>query len=192
MIEALRAWRKAHGISQQALAERLNVSQAAVSRWEAGVDAPSLEVLGRIKVLLDPATVQAVSLEELFVREKNSLHVLFDLDGARLLATSKGYQRIFPRFSRLIGQYFGDRLVGETKAILEDRQLHSSIKLGEIALMSGTTERHIDHRYDQALKHHWTICFRKTGSLILADVSFELCDQAEETKIGKIVRIDEL
>ena len=37
-----------------------------------------------------------------------------------------------------------------------------------------------------------TICFRKTGSLILADVSFELCDQTEETKIGKIVRIDEL
>ena len=64
MTEALRAWRKAHGISQQALAARLNVSQAAVSRWEAGIDAPSLEVLGRIKALLDPATEQAVSLDD--------------------------------------------------------------------------------------------------------------------------------
>lgn len=192
MIETLKTWRKAHGVSQQKLAAQLNVSQAAVSRWEAGVDTPSLELLGRIKALLEPATQHAISLEQLFIREQYALHVLFDLDGARLLAASRGYSAIFPRFSRLIGERFADHMVGETRVIFEDRHLHTSIKLGEIALMTGTTERHINHRYDQAIRHHWTICFRKVGNRVLGDVAFELCKADAETKLDKIVRMDEL
>jgi len=192
MIDALKAWRIGNGFSQLRLAQRLCVSQAAVSRWEAGIDAPSLEVAGRIRALLDPATRHGVALEELFVGVRESLHVLFDFDGARLLATSQGYGRTFPHFSRLIGERFADRLVGETRVIYEDTSLHSSIMLGEIALMMGTTERHVDHDHDPAPRHHRTICFRKTGNRILGDVSFDLCDDAAETRLGRIIRTDEL
>jgi transcriptional regulator with XRE-family HTH domain len=192
MIEALKAWRSANGFSQQRLAGRLGVSQATVSRWEAGIDAPSLEVAGRIRALLDPGTQHAVALEELFVGVQESLNVLFDLDGARLLATSQGYVRRFPHFSRLIGESFANRLVGETRVIYEDTSLHSSIMLGEIALMMGTTERHVDHDHDPAPRHHWTICFRKSGTRVLGNISFDLCDDAAETRLGRIIRTDEL
>ncbi len=192
MIEALKAWRLANGVSQLRLADRLNVSQAAVSRWETGVDMPSLEAAGRIRALLDPGTKNAVALEELFVGVKETLHVLFDFDGARLLATSQGYARMFPRFSRLIGHQFADRFVGETRVIYEDTQLHTSIQLGEIALMMGTSKRHLNHGNEPAPRHHWTICFRKTGNRILGDVSFDLCEDAAETRLGRIIRTDEL
>lgn len=131
-------------------------------------------------------------MEELFVREQKSLHVLFDLDGARLLATSKGYARLFPRFSRLVGEQFMDKLIGETKVIFQESSLFTSIKLGEVALMSGVTKRHIDHPYDSALNHHWTICFRKIGTQVIGDVAFELCDESAVPKLDKIVRMDEI
>ena len=192
MIEALKAWRIANGFSQLRLADKLHVSQAAVSRWEAGIDAPSLEAVGRIRALLDPATRHAVGLEELFVGVRESLHVLFDLDGARMLAASQGYGRMFPNFSRQIGQRFADRLVGESRIIYEDSALHSSIMLGEIALMMGTTERHTDYGDDPAPRHHWTVCFRKAGNRMLGDISFDLCNGDAETRLGRIIRTDEL
>lgn len=192
MIDALKAWRIANGLSQIRLADKLFVSQATVSRWESGIDTPSLEVLGRIRALLDPRTQHAVALEELFVGVRETLHVLFDLDGAQLLATSKGYGRRFPRFSRLIGQRFADRLVGETSIIYEDTSLYSSIMLGEIALIMGTTDRHIKHGNEPAPRHNWALCFRKTGNRMLVDVSFDLCEDATETRLSRIIRTDEL
>jgi len=192
VIESLRAWRRANGLSQGKLAARLGVSQAAVSRWEAGQDAPSLEVMGRIRSMIDPSTAASTAMEELFVREQAGLRILFDLDGARMLSVSRGYARLFPRFSRLIGARFAEKLVGETKVIYEDPALYSSIRLGEVGVMTGTTRRHIDHPADAAVKHHWTICFRKIGARVIGDVSFDLCDETVQTGLGKIIRVDDI
>lgn len=192
IIANLRAWRRASGLSQEKLAARLRVSQAAVSRWEAGLDVPSFDVVARIRALIDPRAAKDLAVEELFVREQGGLRILFDLDGATLLAASRGYARVFPRFSRLVGQRFADRLVGETSIIYEDPSTYSAVKLGEIGLMTGTTRRHIDHPADEALKHHWTICFRRLGHRIVGDVSFELCSDDAPVKLDRIVRLDEV
>ena len=189
----LKAWRRANGLSQGRLAARLNVSQAAVSRWEAGLDIPSLEVTGRIRSLIDPRAEQEIAREELLVREQVGLRLLFDVDGSTLLATSRAYARLYPSFCRMTGRRFVDRLIGETKIVYEDPALHSSVKLGEVAMMSGTTERHMDVLPGEvSLKHNWAMQFRKLGHRMVAEISVELCDPAAPTKIDKIIRVDEV
>jgi transcriptional regulator with XRE-family HTH domain len=55
----LRRARKAHRWTQAELAKRLRVHEMTVSRWERGVELPSLPVLDRI------ARVLGLSIEEL-------------------------------------------------------------------------------------------------------------------------------
>jgi transcriptional regulator with XRE-family HTH domain len=192
-LATLKAWRRANGLSQERLAARLNVSQAAISRWEAGLDTPSLEVVGRIRSLLDPKADEELAREELLVREQLGLRLLFDVDGSTLLATSRAYSRLYPSFCRMTGRRFVDRLVGETKIVYEDPALHSSVKLGEVAMMSGTTERHMDVLPGEvSLKHNWAMQFRKLGYRMVAEITVELCDPEAPTKLGKIIRVDEL
>lgn len=58
--EKLSLLRKEKGLTQSELAERMDVSRQAVSRWEAGESAPSTENLRRLCELYD------VPLDELF------------------------------------------------------------------------------------------------------------------------------
>lgn len=46
--ENIRNARKAAGVSQKELAERLQVRQKDISRWENGVHAPTIEIFVRI------------------------------------------------------------------------------------------------------------------------------------------------
>lgn len=45
---AIRAWRRAAGLSQAGLAERIGTTQSAVSRWEHGREEPRLSTLAAI------------------------------------------------------------------------------------------------------------------------------------------------
>ena len=49
----LEAIRKEHGMSQEALAKKLDVKQNTVSQWETGVRNPSLPMLLRIAEILN-------------------------------------------------------------------------------------------------------------------------------------------
>lgn len=57
--QRLREARRKAGLSQEALAERLNVSRQAVSKWESGGAAPSTEKLAELSQVLD-TTVDAL------------------------------------------------------------------------------------------------------------------------------------
>ena len=59
LSEKLAALRKEHGYSQLYVAERLNVSRQAISRWEVGSSVPSTENL------LELSRLYGVSLDEL-------------------------------------------------------------------------------------------------------------------------------
>lgn len=59
LSEKLAALRKAHGYSQLYVAERLNVSRQAISRWEVGSSVPSTENL------MELSRLYGVSLDEL-------------------------------------------------------------------------------------------------------------------------------
>lgn len=58
--EKLAELRKAKGLTQKELAETLHVSRQAVSRWEVGTAAPSLDNLVRLSEIYD------IPLDELF------------------------------------------------------------------------------------------------------------------------------
>ena len=62
--ESIKRARKAAGISQKELAERLDVYQKDVSRWENGERTPSLEVFVRICKALDVSADDILEIEQ--------------------------------------------------------------------------------------------------------------------------------
>lgn len=56
--------RKSKGLSQSELAEALNVSRQAVSRWEVGTSIPSMEKLIALSKLYDISLDELVSMDE--------------------------------------------------------------------------------------------------------------------------------
>ncbi len=57
--------RKDKGLSQKALAEKLNVTDKAVSKWERGVNFPDLYVLEKLSIELDCSIVEILGMSEL-------------------------------------------------------------------------------------------------------------------------------
>ena len=49
----LKRWLKANNLTEHALAERLHVTQGAVSHWMTGRRKPGFEVLGRLAALME-------------------------------------------------------------------------------------------------------------------------------------------
>ncbi|UXR76399.1 MULTISPECIES: helix-turn-helix transcriptional regulator [unclassified Staphylococcus] len=64
----IRKYRKAAGLTQEALAEKLNTTRQSVSKWEQGVLEPNFQMLNEL------ATLFEISLDELVngVQTKNS------------------------------------------------------------------------------------------------------------------------
>jgi transcriptional regulator with XRE-family HTH domain len=91
---SLRQWRALRRVKQAHAAELLQVSQAMVSRWEAGSQIPDLDEQDRLRALmsarLDSAADQA--LARLVRQSPGSLHLVCDLTH-RLLAASPGRNR---------------------------------------------------------------------------------------------------
>lgn len=61
--------RKEKGISQEALAEHLNISGRTVSRWETGINLPDISLLVELSAFFD------VTITELIDGERNSQHM---------------------------------------------------------------------------------------------------------------------
>ena len=62
--ENIRRARKAAGVSQKELAERLQVHQKDISRWENGAHVPSLEVFAKICRELDASADEILELRK--------------------------------------------------------------------------------------------------------------------------------
>lgn len=62
--ENIRKARKAAGMSQAELAERLKVRQKDVSRWENGAHMPSLEIFAEICRQLDASADEVLGLKQ--------------------------------------------------------------------------------------------------------------------------------
>lgn len=64
MMTAIEAMRKSVGMSQVALAARLNVTQGAVSQWEQGLTKPSIDNLIRMAMVFDCTIDELVDRKE--------------------------------------------------------------------------------------------------------------------------------
>jgi transcriptional regulator with XRE-family HTH domain len=188
----IRRWRRANGIKQSALAATLNVSQAAVSRWENGVDCPSMAVLRKITDLIADGIRDELATERRFIERLSSAEAIFDLDGIRLEATSAGLKRLWPNFSRLVGYRIADRLIAESRIVLDDSSLRRDILRGDVTIVSGITTRHTDLELDQAAKHRWISRIRIDGARAYARLVYEPCDPDLPQGIEDVFRPDDV
>jgi len=84
-------YRKAMGLSQEALGERLGVSRQAVSKWETGAAAPDMENL------LALAREFGISVAELTATPEKSTpsNTVFDDNSTGMQSKSNGFHRVF-------------------------------------------------------------------------------------------------
>jgi transcriptional regulator with XRE-family HTH domain len=88
---ALKEYRRRHGLTQAAFAERLNVDNTTVSRWERGRDQPSLSVQKTLRQMVLPAMpILGRALADM-IDTTGDIAVLMDRN-YRLLRASRAHQ----------------------------------------------------------------------------------------------------
>mgnify|MGYP001015979027 FL=1 len=96
----LRCYRKSLGLDQDELAELLDVAQATVSRWEAGIRAPRdpVEVLMRLYELLDTFDDVVNDVVELAMRDDDGRVILttYEVDEHWWLADERARDLALP------------------------------------------------------------------------------------------------
>jgi len=188
----LRTWRRANGIKQNVIAAALGVSQATISRWENGLDVPSLPILRRVTDLIATQIRDELAIETRFVENLSSVQAVFDIDGIRLVAASLGCSHAWPQFSRLKGRAFEGRMIGESRIIIDDAQTRREVVKGDIAMIIGVSTRHLDLEGDSPFKHRWISRFRLHGHRVLATLVYEPCDPETPTGIEQILHLDDI
>jgi transcriptional regulator with XRE-family HTH domain len=135
----VRAVRTRAGFSQQQLADRLNVSQRTVSRWERGDDNPSIAQQKRLRELgWQPPGSMLRSLVSA-VQMCPVPRALSRTPRLQLLAVSKPALEKRPVLADWIGKELIGQAGGVLKNMLDDRQLQRSIARQEIAGIVATT-----------------------------------------------------
>lgn len=180
--QRLRSWRRLNGIKQVALAKMLGVSQAAVSYWETGQDKPSADLMRRISDMIARADCDEILLERLFTERQPGIVALYDLDGIRFMAASRGYRALWPGMSLLQGKSLEGHLVNESGELQANDALRRDIDSGKLALVSGVSDRHTDIMVDTAVRHEWNIRIRRFGPKTLLSISYDPC--AETVPVG--------
>lgn len=190
--ERIRLWRKSNGIKQDAMAAALGVSQATISRWEGGLDLPSIEISRRIADLIAKKIRDELAIESRFIEKLSSVQAIFDIDGIRLQASSLGCARAWPLFSRLAGRAFESRMIGESRIVIDDEETRRAVIKGDIAMIVGVSTRHLDLEVDTPFRHRWISRFWFHGHRVFCTMAYEPCDGATPIGIEQIFRVDDI
>jgi transcriptional regulator with XRE-family HTH domain len=188
----LKQWRRSNGVKQDSVAAALGVSQAAVSRWENGLDVPSFSILLKITDLVARGVHDDVAVDRMFISRLNSVEAIFDLDGIRLEATSGGMSQLWPAFQHMTNRVFEPRMIGESRLVIDNPELRRAVLRGEVALVSGVTERHLDLPGDATVRHRWVARIRHYGNRVFSHMVYEPCDPATPLGIEDIFHLDDL
>lgn len=184
--QRLRTWRRLNGIKQLALADMLGVSQAAVSYWETGRETPSAELMKRIHDMISQQEVDEVLLERVFTERQPGIMALYDLDGVRFLAASRGYRALWPGMSLLTGMSMASHLINESGLLLANQALRRDVDSGQLALISGVSDRHTDIIVDTAVRHEWNIRIRRFGARTVLSISYDPCPETVPVGITEV------
>ena len=90
MAQRIRALRQQRGLSQEALAERMEVSRQAVTKWEKGTARPSTEKLLRLSQVLEVPLETLVGTEPAARRGRRNVLPIMLLGAALLLGAAAG------------------------------------------------------------------------------------------------------
>jgi transcriptional regulator with XRE-family HTH domain len=187
----LKRWRRANLVKQVSLAQDLGVTQAAISRWENEIDMPSPMMARRLAQIM-LRTANAATLEVRFIEQQSTVRALLDLDGTRLLASSKGFKTLWPKFAVMTDIPMADFLIGESARLIHDHDYHCHLSRGKLVVVSGVSERHVNLDIDTGVRHRWHICTRSAGPKALVEMAFEPCDATTPTGIETFLFAEDL
>lgn len=187
--QKLRNWRRLQLMKQETLATLLGVTQAAVSRWENGLDEPSPYLRSRLRNLMASRTHDDLEVERLLLERLPGRRVLFDLDGCRLVAISPEVEKMWPGYKRLMGRMLQDHTIGEMRQILDDSEMLRDIRHRQVALISGVSMENLRFQRE-VVKHRWHIGFRQSGSRLIGDFIYQDAEEDDVVGIHDIIRID--
>ena len=186
--QMLVSWRKAERLTQGQLANLLGVSQQAVSNWERNLDEPSAHAKSEIQRLMARADYLAVDAE--LISEQSAIRALFDLDGIKLCATSRGFRALWPSMSEMMDEPLVDKLLNEAASLHEDSRLKQGIVRRQIIGVTGISEQHLNFDGDLLLKHRWFVRFRPYGHRMIGDMTFEACLDDRPVGIERVLGSD--
>lgn len=189
----LRAWRRGNNLKQKSLANLLGVSQSAISHWEAGRDLPCPTAHAKLLDLMSAKTTSSVLSPDIsIVTRQLGLRTFGSVDGIRLLAVSRAMRQIWPESDIHIGKNLAEYAINQLADIYFNGSLMSSIRSGDVALISGVSER--DFVLPECIPHlcRWTYAFKKHGSDVFAELAIEPCESTEFPGIKDILFIDDL
>lgn len=186
----LKLWRRAEGISQQTLAFKLDVSQQAISHWERGIDSPNQETLKKLQSIM--AYSSELNSEVKLIEQQLTIRALFEIDGIKILTTSKGFNNYWPSLAVSKGKPLADYLVNEAASLYGSEAIQRDIKSSHLLAASGISERHMSLSDDAEIKHRWFTRFRHYGHRVMADIIFEPCSADEKNGIEMLIHKDDL
>lgn len=186
----LKQWRKANFIKQHALAETLGVTQAAVSRWESGIDSPSKIMRGRIKDLIMGCAADEARLELMMLRMQVGFRSLVEADGLRFMGMSPKLCRTWPDFEARTGQFLEHYCVNEAAELFGNATIRQEMMSGQIAFICGISDRHLSVEEGEPFRHHWTARFYRSGTKRYIELAMEPAAPDEQVGINEIIRAD--
>lgn len=188
----LRAWRKSSGFKQSRVAEKLGVTQAAVSRWENGLDIPSPSQYVKLRALVGNSVRSQIDIECSVIERQVGVRAIVDLDGIRLQAASESFRALWPELMAFRGVPLADYLTGLTRDLYHNFSLMNSIRRNEVALVSGVSDQHLEGVGGKCVRHRWSAIYRKIGTRRYSEISYEACAPDEVTGLRQLLHIDEI
>jgi transcriptional regulator with XRE-family HTH domain len=135
----LRLYRLRHGLTQQALADIMGVSQRTISRWERGDDRPTKAKQAKLRDLgLDLPPVLLANLSTA-VRHCPAPRALSRMPNLQLLAVSGTAIAKRPSVADLLGYELARLATGILIEMLDDAELQRGIAKREICCVRSTT-----------------------------------------------------
>ena len=71
--------RKNRGLSQQKLADMLNIDRSVISRWESGVCEPSFDALCKLRIIFDISTDELLGIDKIEKEKEFRKNINFDI-----------------------------------------------------------------------------------------------------------------
>jgi DNA-binding XRE family transcriptional regulator len=158
------------GLTQQYVADLLGVSQKTISRWESGVNKPSLRHQMKFRDLFSQPS--NVGLGALFAAVKTcpAPRSLCLHENLNLMALSRPAIAKNPSIVSWIGCSLTAIARGVLAEMLDDRLLQSTIQKGEIACISAVTQSNFQNAEAlSAMAYRTTISFFRIDNMVFRD-----------------------
>lgn len=176
--EALRDYRRRHGLTQAVLAETLGVDPTTVSRWERGRDRPALGIVRRLTSLVVPHTSDVERALKALIDTADTIVVLYDCKYRMLRSSPKHRKLLRLDASELYGKPF-ERFQSNSQAKLVESLggaagwFRNGIARMECSLLRHAFERAPNPRAYAQRGVAWTIRDGLESPMVLA-ITYEI------------------